>query len=99
MQLLLLHGRFDATEPMSEWGFAGPILSGVEAIHVTYQQTFVIWFSTDEACTRAQALTGWSSWDRRALELNFHDDVLQACPIALDGPLAFYGDYELQEAS
>lgn len=96
LDLLLIHGRHDPDEQMEEWGFNGPTLQGIEALHVTYQQTFVLHFKDRASCQTAQALTGWPEWDDRALELQFHDDMLKVIPIASDGPVAFYGDYELQ---
>jgi hypothetical protein len=97
MRLLLSHGRFDPDEQLEEWGFNGPDLDGVEALHVTYQTTFVLHFKDAAAAQKAQALTGWPYFDCDALELAFHDDMLKVCPIASDGPIAYYGDYELQE--
>lgn len=95
-RMLLIHGRFDPEETLEDWGFNGPDLAGVEALHVTYQQTFVLHFEDAHAASKAHALTGWPLWDENALELTFHDDMLKVCPIASDGPIAYYGDYEIQ---
>lgn len=96
MRLLLIHGRFDPDEDMADWGFSGPDLNGVEALHVTYQSTFVLHFEDEVSATKAHALTGWPYFDQDALELTFHGDMLKVCPIASDGPIAYYGDYEIQ---
>lgn len=99
MRLLLIHGRFDPEEQLDDWGFSGPDLDDVEALHVTYQQTFVLHFKNSASASKAHALTGWPYFDQDALELTFHDDMLKVVPIASDGPIAYYGDYELQEAT
>jgi len=96
LRLLLIHGRHDPDEQLDGWGFSGPDIDGVEALHVTYQQTFVLHFEDRASAAKAQALTGWREWDDQALEMSFHDDMLKVCPIASDGPIAYYGDYELQ---
>ena len=96
MRLLLIHGRFDPDEQMEDWGFAGPDIEGVEALHVVYKQTFVLHFENAEAAAKAHALTGWPYFDADALELQFHDDMLTATCICADGPVMYFGDYELQ---
>ena len=97
LRLLLIHGRFDPAEQMDEWGFNGPDIEGIEALHVVYQTTYVLHFKDAASAQRAQGLTGWREWDVDALEMSFHDDMLKAQPIMCDGPVAYYGDYELQE--
>jgi hypothetical protein len=99
LRMLLIHGRFGPDETMEEWGFHGPDLTGIEALHVMYQWTFVLHFQDAHAAQKAHALTGWPFFDENALELQFHDDMLKVIPIAADGPAAFYGDYELQVPS
>jgi hypothetical protein len=96
MRLLLIHGRFDPDETMEDWGFNGPDIEGVEALHVTYQQTYVLHFTDAAAATKAHALTGWPYFDQDALELTFHDDMLKTVCVAADGPAMFFGDWELQ---
>lgn len=96
MKLLLIHGRHDPNETMEGWGFNGNGIEGVEALHVTYQQTFVLHFTDVQAAQKAHAQTGWPHFDDDALELQFHDDMLMTHPIACDGPMAYYGDWEIQ---
>lgn len=96
MRLLLIHGRFDPEEQMEDWGFSGPDIDGVEALHVTYQQTFVLHFEDAAAAKKAHALTGWPYFDEDALELMFHEDMLKTVCISADGPACYYGDYEIQ---
>lgn len=99
LSLLLIHGRFDPGKQMEDWGFAGPTLTGIVALHVTYMATLVLYFTDHHAAQRAHALTGWPHWDDTALELMFHDDLLMVRPISLDRPAAYYGDWELQGSS
>ncbi|MBX3498123.1 MAG: hypothetical protein KF889_01665 [Alphaproteobacteria bacterium] len=96
LRLMLIHGRHDPNEEMSDWGFNGPDIEGVEALHVTYQSTFVLHFVDKSAAQKAHAQTGWPHFDDDALELQFHDDMLMTLPVACDGEMAFYGDWELQ---
>lgn len=96
MRLLLIHGRFDPDESLDDWGFNGPDIEGVEALHVTYQQTFVLQFADRASCQKAAILTGWREWDELALEMTFHDDMLKTINVAADGPAMFFGDYEVQ---
>lgn len=95
-RLLLIHGRHDPDQDMDDWGFNGPNIEGVEALHVTYGQTFVLHFQDAQSASKAQALTGWRMWDENALEMSFHDDMLKTVSYINDGPIAYYGDYEIQ---
>ncbi len=96
MRLMLIHGRFDPDEDMSDWGFNGPDIKDVTAVHSTYQSTFTVWFRDRDAADRAHLMTGWPKWDDMALEMSFHDDMLKTTSYINDGPTAFYGDWELQ---
>ncbi len=96
LDMLLIHGRSYPDEELDDWGFNGPTLTGIEALHVTYQSTFVLHFVDAAAAQAAHALTGWPYFDQDALELTFHDDMLLVVPIASDGPMAWYGDWEVQ---
>lgn len=96
LDFLLIHGRHDPDEDMQDWGFNGPRLHGVEALHVVYQTSFILHFTDSASADKAHAQTGWEFWDDNALELQFHQDMLKVHPIACDGPMAYYGDWELQ---
>lgn len=96
MDLLLIHGRFDPEADMDDWGFNGPTIQGVEAIHVIYQQTYVLWFADALSARKAHALTSWPHFDDEALEMTFHGDLLKATCLCADGPATYFGDWELQ---
>jgi hypothetical protein len=99
LHLITLHGRYDPDETMQDWGFHGPRIEGVTALHVTYNSTWTLWFKDKASCDRAQAITGWPPWDENALELQFHDDLLKCIPVGCDGPIAYYGDWEIELAA
>jgi len=44
MYLDLYHGRKDPDEDMDGWGFDGPIIGPLEHMHMTYMDTFRIFF-------------------------------------------------------
>jgi hypothetical protein len=96
MRLLLIHGRFDREQDMDDWGFDGMPLDGVEALHVTYMTSHVLWFEDAASANKAHALTGWPYFDENALEMQFHDDLLKTTCISADGPAMYFGDWELQ---
>lgn len=92
MRLLLLHGRHDPTEHMDDWGFAGPVLHGVIAVHFTYGAANVF-FESVTAAVAARAATGWEYWDDNALVMTFAHDMVTTTE---DNEACFYGDWELQ---
>lgn len=94
MRILLIHGRYDVDQEMDDWGFRGPHIEGIVALHATYLTTFAVWFLDKEAAEKARAMTGWKEWDENALEMRFNKDLLVAKDI--DGQTAYYGDWELQ---
>lgn len=96
LRLLLIHGRFDPDEQLEEWGFNGPDIEGIEALHSTYETHRVVRFKDRAAAQRAHALTAWEWWDENALLMQFHDDMLKTTCISADGPAMYFGDFELQ---
>ncbi len=93
-QLILLHGRHDPDEILNDWGFEGPTITCIEAVHVTYSATFTVWFANQEALEAAKKVTGWSDWDRLSLEMRFHEDMLVAND--QNGTRSYFGDWEFQ---
>ena len=96
LRLLLIHGRFDPEADMDDWGFNGPNIEGVEALHVTYMASHVLWFVDEVSAKKAHALTGWPYFDENALEMMFDGDLLKATCFCADGPTTYFGDWELQ---
>lgn len=100
MKLLLLHGRGDPEQDLNDWGYGGPTLEGVRALHVTYLSTYALYFDTPEQAEEAQRLTGWRPWNRDAgnrpiaLEMPFHNELLHTDPP--ECKTRYFGDWELQ---
>jgi hypothetical protein len=94
MDLIQLHGRMTVDEDMKGWGFDGPTLKGVKAMHVTYCSTYALYFVDEDAANKARELTGWRFWDTNALELRFDDGMLKSKNDK--GEDCFFGDWELQ---
>jgi hypothetical protein len=44
LYLDLYHGRKDPNEDMDGWGFDGPLIGPLEHVHITYMDTFRIFF-------------------------------------------------------
>jgi hypothetical protein len=91
--MLLLHGRHDPEEEMQDWGFNGPIIPGIIAVHYTYGGAN-IFFESVSAANHAQELTGWDKFDDHALKMNQLDDV-----VFIDHPelgRCYFGDWEFQ---
>lgn len=91
MKLITLHGRNNPEQPMNDWGFDGPDIDGIVALHVTYNATHVLHFATVGAAKKAAEITGWEVWDNRALSLQFRDDMLY-----MPARGEYYGDWEIQ---
>lgn len=90
MRLMLMHGRNSPTEEMNDWGFQGPTLDGVEAVHFTYGLSTVrVWFVDVASREKAQEITGWEECEDNALEMQFHEDLVMA-----QGK--YYGDWEVR---
>ena len=92
MRLLLLHGRNDPNEVMSDWGFNGPTLYGVVAVHFTYGVPNV-YFESVATAVAARAATGWEYWDDDALTMTIAQDMVTTTE---DNKACYYGDWELQ---
>ncbi|MGD0290856.1 MAG: hypothetical protein ABSC63_14520 [Candidatus Binataceae bacterium] len=104
MKLQLLHGRKTPDEKLTDWGFNGPCIEGIAALHVTYYATFVAHFKDKASAEAAQRLTGWDWFDADALELRRERNLIHVRARYIlqgptPGPAAYYGDWELQEDS
>jgi len=88
LRLLILHGRKSPDENLDDWGPDGPTVYGIDAIHWTYGNANVF-FESEEAAEIAQRLTGWETFDEKALSMRFHGDLL-----VVNG--MYYGDWEIQ---
>lgn len=86
MRMRLWHGRVNPDQPMEEMGFDGPVLEGIESVHVVYAHTMTVKFLDTATFDVAQDATGWEVWDEHILIVRRHDDMIEA-----DGK--FYGDY------
>lgn len=75
MRIVTFHGRDDPDADMQDWGFYGPVISGVVGLTTTYGVTRVL-FATEEAMLVAQKQTGWSSFGGNFLEMITHQDLL-----------------------
>lgn len=93
MRLLLLHGRHEPGEEMDDWGFNGPAIPGIIAVHYTYGAAN-IYFESVEAANHAQSLTGWKKWGSNVLEMRTKEDLVEAVNPELGH--CFFGDWEFQ---
>ncbi|QQS14686.1 MAG: hypothetical protein IPK81_11325 [Rhodospirillales bacterium] len=93
MRLVTLHGRNYPRERLSDWGFDGPTLENVVAIHWTYGN-LNIFFHNDAAASHAQRETGWSHFEDCALTMRFERNLLVMRE--RDGHTRYYGDWEVQ---
>lgn len=95
IDMLTFHGSYDSERhDMNDWGFNGPTIKDIEAIHSTYGNE-VIYFTSSEAAEIAHRETGWEFWDAHALEPQFEDGLLVLKPT--DGsPTMYFGDWEYQ---
>jgi len=78
---------------MDDWGFNGPDIEEIEAVHYTYGHGNVF-FENEAAAERARKLTGWKYFDQNALEMRFCDHLLE-----ITNPEqghCFFGDWEFQ---
>jgi hypothetical protein len=82
LYLGLFHGRHDRRTPMSDWGFAGPVLGPLRYCHTTYLQDIKIGFVN---LSDARRMLGSLDTD---VCLTVVDDM-----ISLDG--AYYGDWSV----
>lgn len=92
MRLITLHGRRDPNETMEDWGFNGPIIENIVAVHYTYGSPVVYFLSVKDKLI-AQEATGWEEWDEDALEMPMHRGMLYLID---DEGEAFFGDWEFQ---
>ena len=81
---------------MEDWGFDGPLLSGVQSLHITYLATFAVAFVDLSACEAAAARTGWRLWDENTLEMRIVNDLIATI---VDDKAAYYGDWSLSLVS
>jgi hypothetical protein len=94
MKLILLHGRDNPNEDMTDWGYLGPDIENVRYIHSVYSN-FTIGFKSRRDAILAHSLTGWPFFDDMVLEMCFFDDLVVCCPE--NKKKSYYGDWELQE--
>lgn len=101
MKLLLMHGRTGRDKPtdvdgneVDDWGFDGPDIEGIKAVHYTYGNP-VVWFDTEEAAEAAHRLTRWKHWDKAALEMAFCEDLVETFNTER-GRTEYFGDWEFQ---
>jgi hypothetical protein len=89
----MIHGRHDPKESLDDWGFDGPLLTGISWVACTYNVHWRICFESKEDFDLAKEATGWEEWDENQLLLKFHDDMLEARDS--DGKPAWYGDWSI----
>jgi len=94
LQLRLFHGRADPDEDMDDWGFDGPIIRDIVAIHFTYMSDVNVFFASPGACLMAYYATGWERFDDVALNMKFYDGLVRL--EHSDNTLEYYGDWEIQ---
>ncbi len=92
MELYLSHGRKTPDENLDDWGPNGPRLQGVKGCHQTYNTPVNIHFVSRAAKDEAQRLTGWETWDEKALTIRWHEDMVHC---RCDGVDMYYGDWGL----
>jgi hypothetical protein len=78
---------------MDDWGFNGPIIEGIKAVHYTYGFANIFFESVAEK-DQAQKLTGWEEWDSDALQMPLHYDMVRA--ISPELGVCYFGDWEFQ---
>ncbi len=93
MRLLILHGRDDPNQDLDYWGYSGPTLREVVAIHGTYGRLNVF-FGSETAAVEARRQTGWARFCDLTLTMRFQEDLLVLTEP--DGFTRYYGDWELQ---
>lgn len=81
---------------MDDWGFDGPDIYGIESFHVTYMSHFRVHFIDEESCKLAQSLTGWESWDDKALLVKFLEDMIVT---EAKEEVSYYGDWNISADS
>ena len=91
--LSLFHGRNYPEEKLEDWGFQGPLVGGIESMHITYFTTFRITFVSTTAQQKAILLTGWEAWDGLSVEMRIDNDLVR---VEAEGSRpAWYGDWSL----
>lgn len=101
MRLISLHGRLKPDQEMDDWGFNGPTIEGIVAVHFTYGEPHVF-FARDEDANKAWEITDWEWFDDKALIARTFDDllVMDNVEISEDGEVwvgrAYFGDWEVQ---
>jgi hypothetical protein len=93
MRLVTLHGRRHPDRQMHDWGFVGPTIVNIVAVHGTYGQQNV-YFASPVDALNAIGQTGWSRFGDRALIMRFYEDMLVLT--GSDGRTGYYGDWEFQ---
>ena len=77
MILKLFHGRRHLSEDLPDWGPVGPVLKGVEYVHLTYMSTITVGFESIAAVEEARLATGWENWDTRVLEMSIKENMVE----------------------
>jgi hypothetical protein len=96
MRLIIFHGRDDPNQELDDWGYDGPTIYDVVALHGTYGNLNVF-FASDAAAAKANEQTGWDRFCSRALRMKFHEELLVLSES--DGCVRYYGDWEFQVVS
>lgn len=81
--LALFHGRVRPDQQLNDWGFEGPLVGPIRALHVTYQTTYNLFF-VDDATAQAFGFP-----DAEENELEFVNGLLH-----YKG--GYFGDWEIQ---
>jgi len=97
VRLDIYHGRKTPDEDLDDWGFQGPTLVGVVAVHVTYLSTWRVIFDRASDAAAAQNVTGWKYFAATGgteLEMEFHEDLVYVHGGGfMDG---YFGDWSLE---
>lgn len=87
--LSLWHGRHDPDQDMEDWGFDGPVIEGIVAIHTTYLSEIRITFKDLQHTRRAFIQTMWEEGlNNDELLISITDDMIYVPRRA-----AWYGDW------
>jgi hypothetical protein len=60
MTLTLFHGRNTKDEDMDDWGFDGPLITGINSVSVTYKSHIRFFFNDPTYAELIATLNGWS---------------------------------------
>ena len=79
LAITLSHGRKDPNEDMEDWGFNGPVLPGVDSLHIVYLTQITVAFANADLARYARDKTGWDWWDEtiHCLQIRTHKDMIQ----------------------